>query len=173
MTFHEWRPQTRRNKIALCIALFSLLMMIGLNFLPDEPMQFSNEPLPTKSFAFTLWPMIFEIIEKSLRNFKGVSELFIPSITIVFLVCLQLLMIPAWRIFSQLIVLRNISVLICVIGSATLANLIHDNPYITWDSHFQYYLILVNFLLTIISLIILKKELIQIDSMNNEFKTSY
>jgi hypothetical protein len=117
MTFHDWRPQTRRNKIALCIAVFALLLMIGWNLAPIEFLRNENDGTRSEMVLFHLWPEVY----RSLTNFfaigyftkkSNIDGAFI-SVSVLFLVSLQLVIIPLWQMFAQSKILRWLAVVVC------------------------------------------------------------
>jgi hypothetical protein len=160
MSFQQWWPKTKRNKIALCIAIFSLLMMIVWNLgprsIPND--NFYQNYSFYRTFAYKIWPDIYKLVSNFRQYDSSKMNGLIASLSLMLLVCLQLTMIPLWRIFSQSKVLRFIPAVICLIGFSVFGYNISKHDYYTWQKFYPYYLILLNFLTTIISLMTLKNE---------------
>jgi hypothetical protein len=158
MTFQEWRPQTRRNKIALGFALFSFLLMIGWNLAPMY-----NGPFGLQTYqgivAVNVWPGIYDDTMQSLTDYD-IDNMpgLIAGFCLVLLIFLQLTITPLWRIFSQSKLLRYIPAVICLIGFGICAYYCLPNNYDTWHEIYPLYLITINLLTTSIALILLKYE---------------
>ena len=161
MTFQEWRPQTRRNKIALCIGLFSLLLFIGWNLAPMRVTRFDDESERAGMVIIHLWPIIFDVITdfSAFRNVHDTNHLFsaVVSLSILFLACLQLFVIPLWQMFSQSKILRWLAAVICFIWFGIFAYFLlpHIND---WKPDIYFPLIMLNFLVLGIALVWFQNE---------------
>ncbi len=157
MTFQEWRPQTPRNRIALYIAFFSLLLTIAWHFTPVYRYE-GKEMIFERITVINPWPGIFRSI---IYNFDPFTPNNIPSLCVtfcfVFLVAMQCVLIPFWRIFSQSKLLRSIPLVIFLIGS-TICLYYFSTVYMISYNNFPIYPITLNFLATSIALILLKNE---------------
>lgn len=161
MTFHEWRPQTRRNKIALGMAIYSLLLMIGWNLAPMYNGPFSEETYQG-IVAVTVWPSIYDDIGRSFTDYDiDNTPGLIADFCLVLLVFLQLTIAPLWHIFSQSKLLRYIPAVICLIGFGICAYFSLPKDYNTWQEMYPLYLITINLFTTCITLLLLKNEQVE------------
>ncbi len=164
MTFQQWRPQSRRNKIALGIAFYSLLLMIGWNLAPMYNGPFSEETYQG-IVAVNVWPEVYHGIVESFENFdpESIPEL-IASFSLVFLVCLQFTIAPLWQFFSQSKLLRFIPAVICLIGFGICGYFCLPDDYTTWQEIYPLCLITLNFFVTSVALLLFKNEALDISN---------
>ena len=156
MTFHDWLPNTRQNKIALCVAIFSLLLMIGWNLAPmyDDSRHGSiNQGIVVAHLWLTIYDMVMQVI----RDYQPEHLSFLIScLCLVLLACLQFTIVPFWRIFSQSKMLRFIPIFICLLGFLYWGYMI-----ISLDAAgemYPLYLITINFPTTCIALLLFTSE---------------
>jgi hypothetical protein len=120
MTFREWLPQTRRNRLALGFAALALILFVSWNLHPYR--SYSGAPIEG-TVAQNLWP---EILDPSsyyyaLRN-PNLEDAMgcVASLAIILSALLSLSLIPLWRFFHSSRLLNLPPAILCLIGSGSL-----------------------------------------------------
>jgi hypothetical protein len=116
MTLKEWLPITKRNRVALVLAAFSLIVFVTWNCIPVP--DYIDGPVD-RIFAVEFWPGILSFyfyvyLFKSPDpwNLMAVAARFAIYITTV----MSLLTVPFWRLFHASPVLRMLIAIACLLG---------------------------------------------------------
>ncbi len=126
MSFKEWLPITKRNRIALFLALASLVMFVTWNCLPYY--EEADEP-PEGTIAAMAWPQILSP-ENYLNVFSSPDVdgfLMITAYTGIILGgLLVLLTVPLWQILHASNFVRLPLAVLNLIGGAVMLWHLHD-----------------------------------------------
>jgi len=116
MTFREWLPETWRNRNALLLALASLVLFCGWNFMPYYD---SRDASQEGVVAYHLWP---EVVSPSsytqAMKTKDPDAILgvLASLTVIFTALICVLTIPLWRVIHISAFLRLPPAIMTLIG---------------------------------------------------------
>ena len=121
MTFRQWLPQTRRNRLALGFAVLALVLFVSWNLQPFRA--YKNHPAEG-NVAQNLWPEILDpsfyydaLRNPDLDNALGIAA----SLAVILSALLSLTLIPLWRFFQTSRLLNLPPAFLCLIGSGCVA----------------------------------------------------
>jgi hypothetical protein len=125
-SFHEWLPTTRGNRVALALALLSLVIFMVWNLLPyhDE-----RDSVRDGVIAFHLWPEVFfyDSYTHAMRSKDPEAVLgVIANLTVTLTALMSILTIPLWRFLQASPFLRLPPAIITAAGGAVILRFIAD-----------------------------------------------
>ena len=127
MSFQEWLPITRRNRVALCLAVLSLLLFIGWNSLP----YYESEDMPPEEIVAThVWPQVFspdnymDVIRTP--DIDGFLEV-IAYLALLLSGLVILLGVPFWEVLHASNYIRLPVALMSLLGGSVITWLLFDS----------------------------------------------
>mgnify|MGYP007086428532 CR=1 FL=1 len=121
MSFHEWLPITRRNRVALGLTGLALALFLGWNCMP----YFESEGDSSKEFVATLvWPEVFSpanyILAIRTPAIDGFLEV-IAKLALLLSGLVILMGVPLWEILHASIYIRLPLALMNLLGGSVIA----------------------------------------------------
>jgi hypothetical protein len=162
MTFREWLPQTRRNRIALTVASLSLVSFVVWNFLPYH----SSKNSPREGVvASGIWAEMFDYENYllALRN-PDVDDIFslIASFMVILTGLLVVLTLPLWRFFESSALMRLPPAIMTLLGGIAVSKFAVESVgdgYSHFVTVITLTLIALNMLLSSAALFLMEKEI--------------
>jgi hypothetical protein len=163
MTLREWLPDTPRNRVALLLALASLVMFCIWNFMPHYNMRGHPQD---GIVAMHLWPEVLSpdsyinaMRSKDPEDILGV----IASLTVILTALICVLTIPLWRVIHASAFLRLPPAIMTLIGGLVIGWFLIDALMVDANStHEMMYiallLISLNMLATSAALFLMRHE---------------
>lgn len=120
MEHSSFFPRSKRNRIALWLALLSLVLFVAWNLMPNYQYNYEYDILERKGYTFQkIWPDIIRIIMR-LNNYSITSQQALLSLMcglVIFHAIVMISLIPAWKFWQSSSIVRIIpSVLISFCG---------------------------------------------------------
>lgn len=173
----DWLPRTKRNRWAMRLASFNLLLLFGWNLLPNYKYEFveqssSYQWVAKEMVSQDIWPSIYESVFFWFQSSLNFSDILAMTITfaLLFTILAQLCFVPLWRIFSQSKLMRMIPLAICSVGFLAMSYfLLTELPDMITEDHFTFLvlsLITLNFLFSGVILLLYHPEPIKIETIH-------
>lgn len=163
----SWIPGTKRNRWAWGLAWGNLAVLLLWNFLPFYELTHNTVEdegiwVAEHMVMIEIWPSVFEglylLVGRSM-DFEDYVNM-IATMALIFMVAVQFLLVPMWRMFSSSRLLRFIPAGLCSLGFCTLVYVLISEPY-SYSEMFSIIIlsiIALNFFLSVLVLLLYHPE---------------